>query len=80
MNESPRFQEGEDVRPIARLREELGMTQAEFASALGVSAARPSLWELGREKMSPGAISSVCRRFPKQLRKLRISPLDLMEG
>ena len=63
-----RFESGEDV---AALRNFIGLTQAEFAKAIGISVHTLRNWEQGRRKPEGPAIAllRIAARHPRILRE-----------
>ena len=58
---------GEDVK---RMREHVGMTQLEFAAAVGITPTSVSMWELGKTRPSRMASKFLSATFGDRLDKL----------
>jgi len=66
------------MKAIAALRVALGMTQCEFANAIGISQAHLSALERGRERVSRDVGLAIFDRYRRRLSRLGYSLEDLL--
>jgi DNA-binding transcriptional regulator YiaG len=60
---------------VKKLRTQIGMSQAQFADALGVSQSLVTHWETGRRQPSPGLALQIVNLARKHNQKLTMEAL-----
>jgi DNA-binding XRE family transcriptional regulator len=62
-----------------QLREDLGLTQAQFAAEIGVSHQRISQIESWQGCLRPKTLKDMCARYDARIRNLGLSVADFLE-